>query len=440
MESHYFCKKCNEYHEIESRIGIKHLPYNLSKNDLTTFINVATTIPTYEVVTKGIPHAFEGTHDFVREVKIAELLQQKFPNMEAYKTVDGMRDWLVDRLNGSHQSAANALNRLQGDIAGEVDFVRQMQGDLRSLFSKTDFVRNVDGRVTSNNPGIDVVEMNRLTGDVINEYQVKTLRSAETIDQTLKEFLHNDHYRPDITLVGPQELIDRAKEMGLPNPTKVMGTLDSNAASAEALKEKILSGDLSVGFTPVDVTEKLLGGAAIGAAISVTVSGLVQFIQYKNGQISWEQLKERLGKDALKGSIAGGVLAGLTLFIPGGLIGHGIGFVAGITLRRLLDNAFGEGTFGEVLKTANSVKANVELLHHGSIYIAKLSEVNADVLERAVSIINDMEEDRWKADEIYTKLERQHGTMTRIDYSQSAEDILDRCDEMRLHLLGGKRK
>lgn len=225
----------------------------------------------------------------------------------------------------------------------------------------------------------------------------------------------------------------------MPNPTKVMGTLDSNAASAEALKEKILNGDLSLGFTPVDVTEKLLGSAAIGAAISVTVSGLVQCIQYKNGRISWEQLKERLGKDALKGSIAGGALAGLTLFIPGGLIGHGIGFVTGFTLRRLLDNAFGEGTFGEVLKTANAVKANVELLHHGSVYIAKLSEVNAYVLERAVSIINDMEEDRWKADEIYTKLERQHGTMMQIDYSQYAEEILDRCDEMQLRLLGGNK-
>ncbi|RNB53518.1 hypothetical protein EDM57_19685 [Brevibacillus gelatini] len=160
-------------------------------------------------------------------------------------------------------------------------------------------------------------------------------------------------------------------------------------------------------------------------------------IQYKNGQISWEQLKERLGKDALKRRIAGGVLAGLTLFIPGRLIRHGIGFGA-FTLRRLLDNAFGEGTLGEVLKTANSVKANVELLHPGSIYIAKLSEVNVDVLERAVSIVNDMEEDRWNADEIYTKLERQHGTMTRIDYSQAADDILDRCDQMRLRLQGGK--
>jgi hypothetical protein len=40
------------------------------------------------------------------------------------------------------------------------------------------------------------------------------------------------------------------------------------------------------------------------------------------------------------------------------------------------------------------VKAIVKLLHHGSIYIAKLSEVNANVLERTVSIVNDMEEDR----------------------------------------------
>src|SRR5690606_36874364 len=192
----------------------------------------------------------EGTDAFVREIKIAQTLQEKFPNMDAYKSAEGLRDWLAERLQMSNSAGANALSRIQGDAAGEVDFIREMQGNIRSLFTRTDFPRNEDGRIVSNNPGIDAVEINRFTGDIVNEYQIKMLRSADSIDQTLEDFLNNDAYKPTTVLVGPQELIDRAHELGIPNPTKVMGTLQDNLQSAQELSDKILSGQLAVGMTP----------------------------------------------------------------------------------------------------------------------------------------------------------------------------------------------
>lgn len=65
----------------------------------------------------------------------------------------------------------------------------------------------------------------------------------------------------------------------------------------------------------------------IGAAISVGVSSLLSYLQYKHGKITFEEMKRRIAKDGVKGAITGGALEGLSLFIPGGIIGFGIGFV-----------------------------------------------------------------------------------------------------------------
>lgn len=437
MNRNYFCQRCHDFHDTMSGIGIKHLPHNLSKRDIANFINVATTIPTYEVVTGGIPGVFEGTGEFVREVKIAQTLQDKFPNMEAYKSTDGFKEWLAERMQMSNNAGANALSRIQGDAAGEVDFVRQMQGDIRSLFTKTDFPRNADGRIISNNPGIDAVEINRFTGDIVNEYQIKTLRSADSIDKTLEDFLNNDHYKPTTVLVGPQELIDRAHELGIPNPTKVMGTLQDNLQSTQELSDKILNEQLAVGMTPGAVAGELIGGAGIGAAISVTVSGLITYLQYKSGNITFDEMKTKLAKDGVKGAVTGSALAGLSLFIPGGLIGTGIGFAVGISLRRLLDEAYGDGMFGEVIKLTKSVHANVQMVNNGAIYIAQISEMNSNALARAVTAVDDLYDDRTRADNIFTRLERVHNNGMRIDYSQSADSIFSRLDAMRNRMQGG---
>lgn len=438
MKRNYFCQRCRDFHDVMSGIGIKHLPHNLSKRDVANFINAATTIPTYEVVTGGIPGVFEGTDAFVREIKIAQTLQEKFPNMDAYKSAEGLRDWLAERLQMSNSAGANALSRIQGDAAGEVDFIREMQGNIRSLFTRTDFPRNEDGRIVSNNPGIDAVEINRFTGDIVNEYQIKTLRSADSIDQTLEDFLNNDAYKPTTVLVGPQELIDRAHELGIPNPTKVMGTLQDNLQSAQELSDKILSGQLAVGMTPGAVAGEMIGGAGIGAAISVTVSSLVTYLQYKSGNITFDEMKLKLAKDGVKGAITGGALAGLSLFIPGGLIGAGIGYTVGITLRRLLDEAYGDGMFAEVMKLTGAVHANVQMAANGAVYIARISEMNGHALAKAVTVVDDLYDDRIQADNIYTRLERVHDNGMRIDYSEPAERIFARLDAMRNRMQGGE--
>ncbi|MFC5405101.1 hypothetical protein [Cohnella soli] len=432
----YYCDRCGVEHTIFSPVGIQHLSHNLTREDLIRLMELSTVIPTYEVITNGIPGVIEGTHDLIREVEIAETLQQKFPNMEAYHSSAGFKDWLSERMGAGHQAAANAVSRIQGDAAGEVDFVRSVQEGIHNPFHQFDFVRNADGRITSNFPGIDAVEVSRLTGDIVNAYQVKTLRTMASIDPTIDQFINGDQYNEQITLVGPKELIDRAKELGLPNPTKVMGTIQGNNDSAQHLSEQFLSGHMETGMSVGSIADKVVGGSVIGAAISVTVSGLLYYMQYRSGRMTFQEFKVRTAQSCAKGAITGGALAGLSLFIPGGLVGWGIAFTVGTGLRRLLDEGFGNGTFGEVLRTTHAVHANAKLLHQGTLYVAELSKFNDEMLRRFALTEAEMQSDRAQADEVYEQLEQARDIGHRIDYSRSADDILDECDALQTRLGG----
>lgn len=438
MSNSYYCQKCRCDHSIMNPVGVQHLHYNLSEQHVSDFINLASTVPTYTIAQSGIPGVFEGTDAFVREIQIAQTLQDKFPNVEAFKTAKGFKMWLEEQMQGSNNAAANALSRIQGDAAGEVDFIREMQGSIRSMFTKVDFPRNADGRIISNTPGIDAVEINRFTGEIIREYQVKTLRSADSINSTLKDFLSNDHYKPTTVLVGPQELIDRAQEIGIPNPTKVMGTLQDKQNSAQELSNKVLNEQLALNMTAGAVAEKAIGGAVIGCAISITISSLLSYMQYRAGTITFDEIKRRLAKEGVKGAITGGALAGLSLFIPGGVIGLGVGFVVGTSLRRLLDEAYGDSMFGEVLRTTQAVHANVQMLAGGTVYIVQLAEMNERALASAISTVDDMIDDRMQADTIYSKLELNNHNSVRIDYSQHADNVLSRLDGFRSRMKEGR--
>lgn len=412
---------------------LRNLLKDLSKKDIESLFQLTGVAATYEIVTNGIPNVYEGTHQFVRDIEVAKLMQDKFPNMP-YDSAEGFRNWLQERLQGSASSQANALSRIQGD-AGEVDFVMDMQGRLRNLFYKTDFVRDANGHVANNVPGIDVQEINRFTGNVVNEFQVKSLRSMESIDQTLKGFVNNTDYSPSTTLVGPKELIDEAKARGLPNPTRVMGTVESNAESADALKDKIQSSNMAPSLTPQAVLGKVASGACIGAAVSIGISAIMHFSAYRKGKITFQQFMSRLGKDGAKGAITGGALAGLSLFIPGGLIGMGVGFVVGATLRRALDDAFGEGIYAEVLDLTRSVQANVKLLQDGSVYMAELVEADGKQISRAVQVVNDMRDNRFQAISTLQDLERRYNYDGIVSNQDSIVSRLNRLDSIRKRMV-----
>ncbi len=403
----------------------------LGKKDIESFFDLVTTAATYQVITKGIAGITEGTHQFIRDIEIAQLLQEKFHNMDAYTSADGFKGWLEERMSGSNQMKANALNRLQGDGAGEIDFLRAMKGSFRKIIFKPDLVRDASGRVASNTPGIDLQEINRFTGKVVNTHQVKTLRSLDSINKTLKDFVNNNAYDENTVLVGPKELIKAAKKQGLKNPTRVMGSVQKNAKSADALQKKILAGNMAAELTAKAAIEKVAGGALIGAGVSISMASLINFIAYKKGEISKEKLFEEIGKEGAKGAITGGALAGVSLFVPGGMIGVGIGFAVSIPLKKVLDDSFGDGMFAEVLELTHSVQANIKMLHDGSVYVADLVEASGELMAKSILITDDLRDERFETEDRLRELEDKYHENTFVNIEESLENKFANLDIRR---------
>jgi hypothetical protein len=73
----------------------------------------------------------------------------------------------------------------------------------------------------------------------------------------------------------------------------------------------------------------------------------------------------RVGIDASKGAIIGGAMGGLSVIFPPGAIGLGIAVVVGSQLRRLIDVAYGEGAWKEIVSSMGAVEASVKATAEG---------------------------------------------------------------------------
>jgi len=69
-----------------------------------------------------------------------------------------------------------------------------------------------------------------------------------------------------------------------------MGSVQKNAKSADALQDKILAGNMAAELTAKAAIDKVVGGALIGADVSISMTSLINFIAYKKGEISKEKL------------------------------------------------------------------------------------------------------------------------------------------------------
>ena len=146
-----------------------------------------------------------------------------------------------------------------------------------------------------------------------------------------------------------------------------MGTMDSVKESTKRLTEKIANGKANITVTSSELMSKMAQGAVIGAAFALTVSGITNFIRYKNGEISEQEAFRDIGEDAAKGLLTGGAMAGVTLFLPGGPLGYvagmAIGMYIGATCTNLLDEIFGKGAYEQILNACGYIEGtarNVE--------------------------------------------------------------------------------
>ncbi len=318
---------------------------SLGKDGLINFIDFASSAAAYGYITTN-------AQQYIRDLEVAKLLGGKFSASGIFEDAQSAKDWLYARLEVNPNNLDQIFRRLQGDGAGEVDVVRAINGSLKGLLYKAEYATNSAGDITSNVPGIDVVVKSRFTGKIVQQIQVKSNWSNDphVLKQTIDNFLHNPNYNEHIVLSGPKELIEVAKEMNIKNPLMVYGNVEHNRESAERLMKIVEQGDFKSYITFGDVVGRISEGALIGAVIGIGISSLNNYLLYRRGEISLNEAFKNIAVDGSRRAIVGGIMGGLSLIFPPGIIGIGIGIAVGTSIRKVVDLAYGKGDYERVVR------------------------------------------------------------------------------------------
>jgi len=322
--------------------------------DMYKFFEFAANAGAYGVITSQ-------AQQYIRDIQVVDLLNTKFMNKGMFKSARSVAEWIegiksrdFDLLSLDEQN--NRLNQiyrtLQGHGAGEVDFVRYINGSLKGLFYKAEIATNEAGKVVSNLGGYDVVIRNRFTNEIIQRVQVKSnwTSTPENITKTLNDFLKNRHYDADIVLAGPKELIDEAKRRGIPNPTIVRSSAEDNLDSAERLAKLGQKGQLTNTVFSVQTVKQIGKGGLVAGAVSCGISSIQNYIAYRKGDIDMDTAFKNIAVDSARGFVTGAALKGVSMLLSPGLIGLGMGLIISIPLKKLIDASFGKGDYEVLLK------------------------------------------------------------------------------------------
>lgn len=117
------------------------------------------------------------------------------------------------------------------------------------------------------------------------------------------------------------------------------------------------------------LSETQFPSASVGLVYGVTKSAVTNFIKYKTGEITKQEMARAFGKDAVKGTLVTCSMA--MIAFPEGVIGvaaaMGVAMYLDAACTNLLDEVFGEGAYEQIL--------------HACGYVASTANNIADILE-----------------------------------------------------------
>lgn len=421
----YFCEKCLKMHRSDElcdhlKQQIKNDPKLIS--EAGNFTNIA---GQYNLITSqnlnslsqkinntiGTNLSYEGTHQFTRDIQVFKRLNEEaFSKCQVFSSPQAAQNYLIN----------NDKAKFGGKLAGyaqEVDWQRYKDGQISSIYEKSTLLNK-------NSQGIDGITVNRFNGETITRTTIKAAQSKESVSTNIKdviEALEKGTLKPDDTLVGidgTKEALLKALENKIKdarsegneeyakilekakNLLKVEVLNDQNCVSEskERLLNKIQSGKAVTEITTKDVLDNMKNGAIIGAAVSLTISCITTYLRYKNGEISQQEAFTNVAEDTTKGTIIGGNMASLTLFLPAGAIGFCGGFAVGIylnsALTNILDEIYGKGVYREILYADGFIMGTSKNM------LAMLNEFKAD----RVKVRTELEQISTKQRQVEEKL------------------------------------
>lgn len=403
--SHY-CKRWKALHLKDElcphhRKQLKENPAILA--EAANFTNIAgqyylTTSQALDKVAQGVNKLagtnlrFEGSHQYIRDVQVFNQL-----NADAYSITQPFTSPEKAKAFFEDPTVKNRISTLTKKLSGtgqEVDWVRYKEGKLSSLFQQSELL---DG----NAPGVDGVTINRFTGEELSRTSIKAAQSTNNLNRNINdvlEALEAETLKPNDVVAGIDGTKDKLTSALEENIKIAQNAGDTDYAnklkqaheqlkveklnntkhvkeSTNRLKEKIFDDQAHSSVTLKEVSKKAAQGAVIGAVVGLTVSGLTNYMKYKNGEITEKEAFQAVGQDTLKGSLIGGTMATVTIFIPGGTVGFIAGMAIGIYLNKsltnILDEVFGNGAYLEILHASGFVFGMATSLEESIKKIAK---------------------------------------------------------------------
>lgn len=369
----WYCEKCKKIHtddEFCPRIQrqLKESPELLSEAANFTAIageyslvttNALDTVAQEINKLTGSNLTFESSHQAARDIQVFRRLNEEaFKRSGVFSSPEKAKLYFeqVQKISEtSPQSMGSFTSKLTG-YAQETDWVRLQQSKLSSTIQKSTLL---DG----NAAGVDGITINRFTGKTISRTTIKASKNPMTQNSTairdVKEAISKGTATKDDIIFGTKGTRAAAQKAGLQNPVIEKNTTEQVNTSNNRLKQKIMNGQANTTVSLEQATKKMAQGAVIGAAVSLTISAITNYVRYKNGELSQEEAFLEISENTLTGAIIGGALSGITLFIPGGSVGFIGGIAVGIYVNavctNLLDEIYGKGAYGAILNASGYI-------------------------------------------------------------------------------------
>jgi hypothetical protein len=160
-------------------------------------------------------------------------------------------------------------------------------------------------------------------------------------------------------LVGTPEVVREARARGLDKNIAVQEYRSpAEGRRAADARAKTAPTGPGPGVTFTGTLGEMGRGAVIGAAVSITISTVAQFRSWRAGRITSDDFRRQILHDAAKGATKGAVLGGINVGVQVAAVAVGVGapvtipvmVVFGVAVDRIIDPAFGEGEYREVLE------------------------------------------------------------------------------------------
>lgn len=369
----WYCEKCKSLHSDDEMCP--YIQNQLHKDpkllseaaDFTSIAGQYALISSnsLDVVAKAVNKiagtnlSYEGTHQFARDIQVFKRLSEEpFKRSGAFSSPENAKRYLesVTQISKTTPRAMTSFESKLTGYAQEVDWIRFKDSQLSSLWQKSKLLSN-------NAAGIDGVTVNRFTGKTVSRTTIKASKNLITKNSTaindVKEAIAKGTATSKDTIFGTQGIKNAAKQAGLKNPVIEKNSMSKVNASNERLKSKIASGQATTQITPTQLGQKTAQGAVIGAAVKLSISSITEYVRFKNGEISQKEAFSNISQSAVSGTITGGTMSAVTLFLPAGPIGFVAGIAIGIYVdtacTNILDEIWGKGAYGEILNSSGYV-------------------------------------------------------------------------------------